>query len=114
MPYLKIQTNHELPAEQSSELIKQASAIVADKLGKPERYVMVAMEPPVPMVFAGTNDPAVFMELKSIGLSESQTPALSEALCELANNSFGVNSDRVYIEFADAPRKMWGWNGTTF
>ena len=114
MPYLKIQTNRELTAEQSSDWLKRASNLVAEQLGKSERYVMVAMEPPVPMVFAGSDDPAVFMELKSIGLSESQTPDLSNALCELAHETVGVAQDRVYIEFADAPRKMWGWNGATF
>jgi phenylpyruvate tautomerase len=114
MPYLKIQSNRELDAAQGKEFIKQASNLVAEQLGKPERYVMVALEPPVPMVFAGSDDPTVFMELKSIGLSESQTPALSDALSELANTTLGVDKDRVYIEFADAPRKMWGWNGATF
>ena len=114
MPYLKIQSNREIPADQTQAFIQQASSVVAEKLGKPERYVMVAMEPVVPMLFAGTDDPTVFMELKSIGLSESQTPALSEALCNLAHDKFGVDTDRVYIEFADAPRKMWGWNSATF
>ena len=114
MPYLKVQTNLELAADQAELFIRQASGVVAEKLGKPERYVMVALEPPVPMVFAGSNEPTVFMELKSIGLSESQTPELSDSLCELAHSQLGVDKDRVYIEFADAPRKMWGWNGATF
>jgi len=114
MPYLKIQTNRELALEQSNPFLKQASELIAEQLGKPERYVMVVMEPPVPMVFAGSDDPTVFMELKSIGLSESQTPELSNALCELAHRTLGVAPDRVYIEFADAPRKMWGWNRATF
>ena len=114
MPYLKIQTNQEIAPEQSSSWLKQASSLVADQLGKPERYVMVVMEPPQPMVFAGSDDPTVFMELKSIGLSESQTPDLSNALCELAHETLGVAQDRIYIEFSDAPRKMWGWNGATF
>jgi phenylpyruvate tautomerase len=26
----------------------------------------------------------------------------------------GIDPDRVYIEFTDAPRKMWGWNSGTF
>jgi phenylpyruvate tautomerase PptA (4-oxalocrotonate tautomerase family) len=26
----------------------------------------------------------------------------------------GVDPERVYIEFTDAPRKMWGWNNGTF
>ncbi|MGD8782855.1 MAG: phenylpyruvate tautomerase MIF-related protein [Thioalkalispiraceae bacterium] len=114
MPYLKIQSNQALETNAANSFIEKASALVAEKLGKPERYVMVAIDPPVPMLFAGTDDPAVFMELKSIGLSESQTPELSGALCELAHDTLGVNQDRVYIEFADAPRKMWGWNGATF
>ena len=114
MPYLKIQSNRQMESQAAQELLAQASTAVADLLGKPERYVMVAMEPPVPMLFAGNNDPALFMELKSIGLSESQTPELSRVLCELAQKTLGIESDRIYIEFADAPRKMWGWNGSTF
>lgn len=114
MPYLKIQTNQPFENSKADDLIKNASALVADKLGKPESYVMVAFEPPIAMTFAGSDEPCLFMELKSIGLSESQTPALSAALCELANSTLGIPKDRIYIEFADAPRKMWGWNGATF
>ena len=25
-----------------------------------------------------------------------------------------IDADRIYIEFADAERPMWGWNGGTF
>ena len=114
MPYLRIQSNHVLESEAADEFLILASSTVADLLSKPERYVMVTMDPPVPMLFAGTDDPAVFMELKSIGLSESQTPELSRVLSELVHQTLGVNIDRIYIEFADAPRKMWGWNGATF
>ena len=114
MPYLKVQTNQQSDTSDNDNFLKMASSLVAEKLGKPERYVMAVVEPPVPMIFAGSDEPAVFMELKSIGLSESQTPDLSSALCELAQNTLGVAQDRIYIEFADAPRKMWGWNGATF
>jgi phenylpyruvate tautomerase PptA (4-oxalocrotonate tautomerase family) len=103
-----------MDVNEGKNFIQKASSLVAQKLGKPERYVMVAVDPPVPMLFAGTDEPAVFMELKSIGLSESQTPELSSALCQLAHDTLGVDQDRIYIEFADAPRKMWGWNGATF
>jgi len=114
MPYLKIQSNHNIDGQTAKDLLGQASSTVASLLGKPERYVMVAIEPPIPMLFAGNDDPAVFMELKSIGLSESKTPELSHELCELAQKTLGIDTDRIYIEFVDAPRKMWGWNGSTF
>ena len=114
MPYLKIQSNHQIDSDKAAQLIKSASRLVADGLGKPERYVMVALEPPLPMVFAGSDEPTVFMELKSIGLSDAKTPQLSQSLCQLMNTELNVPADRVYIEFQDAPRTMWGWDSGTF
>lgn len=114
MPYLKIQTNHSIEADKTLDFIRAASQLVAEGLGKPESYVMVALEPPVPMVFAGSDSPTVFMELKSIGLPESRTAQLSASLCQLVQDELAVSPDRVYIEFQDAPRKMWGWDKGTF
>ena len=113
MPYLKIQTNQTVPTDQAQALISKASNLVATELGKPESYVMVALAPPVPMLFAGSDAPAAYLELKSIGLPESRTADLSKALCELMTD-LNIEQNRVYIEFADAPRAMWGWDGRTF
>ena len=114
MPYLKIQTNQNIDEAKGKTLLSEVSKLVAAELGKPESYVMVALEPPLPMLFAGDDTPLAYLELKSIGLSESKTAGLSAALCDLMEESVGVSKDRVYIEFADAPRAMWGWNGGTF
>ena len=113
MPYLKIQTNQTVTPDQAQALISKASRLVASELGKPENYVMVALTPPVPMVFAGTDAPTAYLELKSIGLPESRTADLSKALCNLMGD-LKISQNRVYIEFADAPRAMWGWDGKTF
>ncbi len=113
MPYLKIQTNQSINPDQATDLISKASQLVASELGKPENYVMVALSPPVPMVFAGTDAPTAYLELKSIGLPESRTADLSKALCQLMTE-LNISQNRVYIEFADAPRAMWGWDGKTF
>lgn len=93
MPYLKIQSNQPVKSANASNLIVQASKIVAQQPGKPENYAMAALEPPIPMVFAGDDTRTVFMELKSIGLSESQTSKLSVALCELINTELDVSTD---------------------
>ena len=114
MPYLKIQTNQAISAEQAQSLLSKASQLVAEQLGKPEKYVMVAMTPPVPMLFAGSDAPTAYLELKSIGLPNSLTRDLSQALCSLIDNELAISKERVYIEFADAARAMWGWNGSTF
>ncbi len=114
MPYLSIQTNKSLPADACATLLAKASRAVAESLGKPEQYVMVALQGDTPMLFAGGDTPTAYLELKSIGLPESRTAALSRTLCDLMQAELGISQDRVYIEFADAPRSMWGWNGATF
>ena len=114
MPFLKIQTNQPLSKDAASQLAKKASALVATQLGKPESYVMTSVENNPAMTFAGTDDPLAYLELKSIGLPESSTGDASRALCELVSRETGINPERIYIEFTDAARKMWGWNGGTF
>lgn len=114
MPYLRIQTNQAVDAEAGQALLDAASQRVASELGKPEKYVMVALESAVPMRFAGSDAPTAYLELKSIGLPETRTPDLSAALCELLEQQLGIDRARIYIEFTDAPRAMWGWNGATF
>jgi phenylpyruvate tautomerase PptA (4-oxalocrotonate tautomerase family) len=114
MPYVKIQSNVDLDTGRRQQVLQAVSSLTASELGKPERYVMVAMDPAMPMMFAGSDAPLAYLELKSIGLPESSTANLSTALCSLINTEMGIDKDRIYIEFADAPRKMWGWNGGTF
>ncbi len=114
MPYLTIRTNHIIDRQNSEQLLRSASALVAERLGKPERYVMVSLEPVTAMLFAGSDTPLAYLELKSIGLQERQVPELSAALCSLMERETGIRQERVYIEFSSAARGMWGWNGATF
>lgn len=112
MPYLKIQTNQAI--DQKEDIIKKASGIVAEQLGKSEKYVMVALEPDFDMSFGGNSELTAFLQLKSIGLPESQTKKISSALSDFIERELGIPKDRIYIEFTDVARSYWGWNGSTF
>lgn len=115
MPFIKVQTSVAQPQKSDVEtLLKDLSETLAQQLGKPESYVMTAFEADVPMTFAGTTDPVCYMEIKSIGLPANQTKTLSQDFCQKINQLLNVPVNRIYIEFADASRNMWGWNGTTF
>jgi len=114
MPYLKIQTNAPLDAMTGRKLIGAASQLLAERLGKPERYVMVALTPVAQMLFAGEDAPLAYLEVKSIGLPRKLTADLSKSLCGLLHDILGIAPARIYIEFADAEPDMWGWNGATF
>lgn len=115
MPLIKVQTSVTTPAESTVEdLLKQLSASLSKHLGKPESYVMTAFEPSTPMTFGGTTDPSCYIEIKSVGTMGEKTQAMSQDFCAKVQAALGVPPNRTYIEFADSPGAMWGWNGRTF
>lgn len=114
MPLLKITTNQAIEANKRSSLLLTASKSVANMLGKPERYVMILIENNPDMCFAGETTPLAYLELKSIGLPADRTTEFSNFLCQLVAEQLEISADRVYIEFSDAERHLWGWNAATF
>ncbi|MFZ4704133.1 MAG: phenylpyruvate tautomerase MIF-related protein, partial [Candidatus Methylumidiphilus sp.] len=108
------QTNQAISSEKSKALLVQASKKLANELGKPERYVMVELTSNPSMLFGGTDEPAAYLELKSIGLPTGQTKNLSKSLSSLLEEDLGIASSRIYIEFTDVKGNLWGWNGSTF
>jgi phenylpyruvate tautomerase PptA (4-oxalocrotonate tautomerase family) len=114
MPFLAIATNAEISAKTEGMLLKEASKAVASGTGKPEQYVLVRINAGQPLLFAGTNGPAAFLEVKSIGFPANGVKNLASALCELVMKHLGVPGDRTYIVFEDVKASMWGHDGKTF
>lgn len=114
MPFLKIQLNRSLSQDQTQRILSLASQKVAKELNKPESYVMVALSGDGNMLFAGTDEPTAYVELKSIGLPSVAIRSLSKMLSSILQEQAGVDPGRVYIEFTDIKGANWGWNGGTF
>ncbi|MEJ2453362.1 MAG: phenylpyruvate tautomerase MIF-related protein [Candidatus Thiodiazotropha sp.] len=114
MPLLTITSNQKRDDALIGELIEKASETVAAMLGKPERYVMVSFNHNPQMRFAGSAEPLAYLELKSIGLPAERTAEFSQILCDTVSQQLQIPADRIYIEFSDAQRHLWGWNGSTF
>ena len=112
MPLLELTTNTKI--DNSLQLAQRASKLTAEILGKPESYVMVKIQPEQTLLFAGTDEPAAHVKLKSLGLPEDNTADLSEKLCSFIGNELNISSARIYIEFSNPERHMWGWDGKTF
>lgn len=112
MPVLTLTTNTQ--TEFSQETLRNLSAAVAQMLGKPESYVMVQLQYNKYMLFAGSDDPLAYAELKSIALPRERTTELSATLCNLIAAELNIPPDRIYIEFSDLQRQLFGWNGKTF
>lgn len=114
MPLMTLKTNVDLSDLQLDSLLPQCSALVSKLLGKPESYVMVAIEGGISMSFAASTDALAFIELKSLGLPDNRTTELSRGLCKFINESLGIPSDRIYIQFSSPARHHWGWDEKTF
>jgi phenylpyruvate tautomerase PptA (4-oxalocrotonate tautomerase family) len=112
MPYIKLNTNTQITDK--SKLLRQLSQVAAKETGKPESYVMIELSDNLSMLFGGKDSPLAYLECKSIGLSEKQAKALSATLCELVHAELQIPTDRIYIEFSNAPAAFWGYNGSTF
>ncbi|EEF79123.1 phenylpyruvate tautomerase MIF-related protein [Methylophaga thiooxydans] len=111
MPYLNIVTNQEVKDEAS--LLKLASQTVSKISGKPESYVMVAVEQKANMLFGGSDAPTAILDYRALGLPGDRQ-AFSDALCTLINEQLGIDGGRVYISMTDSERQNWGWNHSTF
>ncbi len=112
MPLLKITTNTKI--NNCQHIAEQASKLAAEMLGKPEAYVMVRILPEQTLIFAGNSDPAAHIKLKSLGLAENDTANFSSKICTFVNTELDINTARIYIEFSNPERHMWGWDGATF
>ena len=114
MPCLIVHRNFPIEDAKISELQDRLCSVVESVLHKPKAYIMVMVNDEKPIRFGGSDDPALFVEVKSIGLPGDSPSRLSGEICNAAGELMSVSPDRIYIEFANSPGKMWGWNCGTF
>jgi phenylpyruvate tautomerase PptA (4-oxalocrotonate tautomerase family) len=114
MPLLKLETTVALPEDKRKALLASLSKAVAGTIGKPEQYVLVTVSQTA-MLMSGKAGDAAFVDIRSIGgLTDDVNRKLSQQLCKLLNDSLGLPSDRVCLNFTDVEASHWGWNGSTF
>lgn len=98
-----------------SDAAKALSSAVAAATGKPESYVLVSVRSGVTLCFGGTEEPAAYGELLSIGaIGGAKNAAISKAVSDVVAAKLGVPASRFYLSFHDMGRTDFGWNGGTF
>ena len=114
MPLLRLQTNIVLEKSKQTQLATELSLLVAELLGKSSDFVQVILEDGQTIVFGGTEDSSVFVELRSLGFGTTSLSAIANELTRVVAKRLGVEPKRVFLNFLDLPRTHWGWNGKTF
>ncbi|MBA0581569.1 hypothetical protein Gorai_023745 [Gossypium raimondii] len=95
MPCLNLSTNVNLDGVDTSAILSEATSSVAKLIGKPEAYVMIVLKGSVPMSFGGTEQPAAYGELVSIGgLNPDVNKKLSAAIAAILETKLQVPKSR--------------------
>ncbi|KAH8484812.1 hypothetical protein H0E87_026537 [Populus deltoides] len=96
MPCLNISTNVNLDGVNISAILSEASSQVAKIIKKPESYVMIVLKGSVPISFGGTEQPAAYGELVSVGgLNSDVNNKLSSAIATILESKLSVPKSRV-------------------
>lgn len=114
MPYFNIETNAIIDESSIQDLTKKFSVFISELLGKPEQFVMISLKTENSLIFGGNGKSTAFVQLKSIGLPKERCTEFSEKICNLLDSELGIPKDRIFINFQDLERSMFGWNGKTF
>ncbi|KAL5776992.1 hypothetical protein ACOSP7_009918 [Xanthoceras sorbifolium] len=115
MPCLNLSTNVSLDGVDTSSILSEATSTVASIIGKPEAYVMIVLKGSVPIAFGGTEQPAAYGELVSIGgLNPDTNKKLSAAIATILEKKVSVPKSRFFLKFYDTKGSNFGWNGSIF
>ena len=115
MPLRKITTNSQADGVSPTDFQRALASQAAELVGKKLDYVMTSLEFLEHMTFAGTDEPAAYLEFKNIGTLDAElTSKLSDLFCTAVATHLKVSPERVYIEFQEAQRHQWGWNHRNF
>ena len=111
MPFVQVHTN----ATATDGLAGRLTDLLAELTGKDAKWVMTRLVADQTMTFGGSSDPTAYVEVKNLGgFAPDKAVDVSAAICTLLEQTIGVPADRVYVEMADPPRHLFGWNGKTF
>ena len=116
MPTFILNSNVPKPNPEKIEKIQHdATTILSEQIGKSPDFVMTVLNFDQDLSFGNSSDSCAYAEVKNVGaLNPELTNSMSRDLCTLISSSLNVSEEKIYIEFQESERHLWGWNGKTF
>ena len=116
MPTFILNSNVPKPDSVKIEKIQHdATTILSEQIGKSPNFVMTVLNFEQDLSFGNSPEPCAYAEVKNVGILEPDlTNSMSRDICTLISSSLNVSEGRIYIEFQESERHLWGWNGKTF
>ena len=114
MPTLTIHTNIHVEGMDLNALLEDATDLLVENLNKPREFILVRLETRSHLMFGGSDGPAAFIELISLGLPDEGPAELTPRLSSFLQEKLRIKPERMYFCFPQIPRTHFGWNGKTF
>uniref|UniRef100_A0A7S1UJE6 L-dopachrome isomerase n=1 Tax=Phaeomonas parva TaxID=124430 RepID=A0A7S1UJE6_9STRA len=112
-PSLVLTTSVDL-GDKKLEVMKALSKAIVEVTGKPESYVAVCVNDNASVIWAGDEAPCALGIMYSIGAVDQENNGDMTRLFTDILEPFGIEENRIYIQFFDMPRSMVGWSRRTF
>lgn len=116
MPTFILNTNYRDIDPVSEQIIhEKVRGFLSRVINKSEQYVLTIINSGINMNFGTKSDHCAYCEVKNVGsLKQEQTEELSDLICKEIYRQLNISSQRIYIEFQESERHMWGWDKKTF
>ena len=111
MPFVNATVNLDLTQDQQSALTLAIHAVIKSALGKPDGYIAVNLNISKNLIFAKKNLPCAVIQVQAVG-GGGQAAAASGITKALAE--YGVEADRVFVNFQSFSGKDWAMGGSLF
>ncbi len=111
MPYIETKTTIKATDEQRIKLKEALGKAIELIPGKSEDWLMTSLTDGASMSFRGDTQKACAMvEVDIFGRTERRAcDALTEAICKIINEIFGIDTDRIYVKYKGY--EIWGYDG---
>mmetsp|Transcript_6524 Transcript_6524/g.18793 ORF Transcript_6524/g.18793 Transcript_6524/m.18793 type:complete len:121 (-) Transcript_6524:661-1023(-) len=114
MPLVEVTTNVVGSNIDMAAALKGFTDAASESIRKPVQYFAVIIKPDAALLFAGTDAPAAYANVASIGHLTDHEADITAKLAAEAEKHLGVPSDRFYVQFTEKEAHEWGWKGTSF
>jgi len=112
-PSLNLVTNVDL-GEKKLQVMMACSDAIEQYTGKPKKFIAVTIQDKADILFGGSGAPCALACMYSIGaIGQNTNGAITRKITD-ALEPFGVDEERIYINFFDMERANVGWRRQTF
>ncbi len=111
MPFIKLESNLNIPEERAAPLSRALVRAVSKLTGEAEKDLSVNLAGGRRMRMANTDDPIAHIEIKGVEYPKDKAQPLAEAISAIVEEQLGIPDDRIYIAVVSNRLSMWRVNG---